>query len=387
MSKKNVLIVNCGRNGLGIIRSLGQIGCYNLIAIDHKKVPAFYSKYVNTTFVLPDRVKYEKDFIDKLIDIGKEYEDKVSLIPTNDEYVDIFIRNIKKLERYYDIVCFESSELLENTVDKEKVYRLLLDTSISLPRHFFIDKKEDIVFPVIIKPSNKQDVRLIGKEKLFRIKICTNLTELESAVSQLNSIKSRYVIQEIIEGEDNQLYTCGIVADKGVLKACFTGRKLRQFPPKTGEASYAESIEDDRLIELAKVIASKTNFTGISQIEFKYANGRYFFIEMNPRSWSWNSLSTYCGVNLPLIALSGSEMNEIVLNSRNGKWIFAYEDFLHNVILNRNVSLFRFIKDCSKSNTHAYFHKKDLAPFFRFYIFGSINLIKHFIKMLINKNR
>jgi len=171
-----------------------------------------------------------------------------------------------------------------------------------------------------------------------------------------------YVIQEHILGDDSNLFACGTFSFQGNLLACFTGRKIRQFPPMTGEGSFAESIESKELVDLSSFIISDLNYTGIANIEFKFFNGNFYFIEMNPRPWSFNGLSTYCGVNLPKIAIDYFSENkmpsEIILNNKSGKWIFAYEDLVHNVLLNKNVSIYKFLKDLFSSNSFAYFLPK-----------------------------
>jgi D-aspartate ligase len=387
VNKSKVLIINCRRNGLGVIRSLKN---HYIIAADHLITPAFYSKYVNEKHILPDRIKNEEGFINGLIKIASKYDDKLFLIPTNDDYLEIFIRNKEILEKYFIFVFESDSLILESCVDKQKVYETLKVTSVTFPKHY---SKLDLVcdtinYPVIIKPGNKSNSNIIGKQGLFRIRVCENSIELKEAVEILENLSSNYVIQELIKGDDSQLYACGVFSYRGDLKACFTGRKLRQFPPSTGEGSYCESVESPELIKLSNEIVKKLNYTGIANIEFKYKDGMFYFIEMNPRSWSFNSISSYCGVNLPEIALDyfkGVDQKNIITNSRKGTWIFLYEDFLHNVIINQNVNLFKFLKQSFKANVHAYYDLKDLRPVIRFYFFDFWNLFKNFTKLLYLK--
>ena len=105
---KKVVVVNCGRNGLGLIRSLGEKKVYDIIAVDHTKTPALFSKYVKEFFVLTDRIKNENQFIAELINSAGCTEGKPFLIPTNDEYVEIFINHMKELEKHFNLICFNS---------------------------------------------------------------------------------------------------------------------------------------------------------------------------------------------------------------------------------------------------------------------------------------
>ena len=68
-----------------MIRSLGKNGI-PVIAMDTFKnigTRSKFAKYVKC----PDPVENEKEFIDFLIDIGKEFKEKPVIIPTNDIWV------------------------------------------------------------------------------------------------------------------------------------------------------------------------------------------------------------------------------------------------------------------------------------------------------------
>ncbi len=389
-----VLVISCLRNGLGIIRSLGEKNNY-IIGVDHySNSPGLHSKYLNEKHIIPDPKKDELKFIEDLIAIAKKHTSKIYIIPTGNEYIYTFIKHKNILEEYYIPLFLTDMNLLDNCSEKTKYEKLLANTIVNLPRHYNVTLSSiadlSINYPVIIKPT-KLNNNVNGKMvHVFKNKTCYNNSELIEAIEILNNAEIDYVVQEIIPGDDSNLYTCGISAINGQLLACFTGRKLRQFPPKTGEASFAESVVDEELIEYAKLISKITQFTGISQIEFKKYNSKYYFIEMNPRTYSWNSLATFCGVNLPNIIIeqyhSTTEV-KLKTNDRYGTWIFAYEDFLHNVILNKNISLFQFLKDVFSANKHAYFLLKDPKPALYFYLIDFNNKIKHYIKNIFKSNK
>ena len=85
------------------------------------------------------------------------------------------------------------------------------------------------------------------------------------------------------------------------MKSVFTGRKLRQRPPRFGECRVGESVYVEDIINDGEKLLSGLGFFGISQVEFKYdaRDGKYKLMEVNPRSWSWISLPIAMGINIP----------------------------------------------------------------------------------------
>jgi predicted ATP-grasp superfamily ATP-dependent carboligase len=112
-------------------------------------------------------------------------------------------------------------------------------------------------------------------------------------------------VSEVIPGGDDTLWTLGSYRDAaGIPRASFTGRKLRQWPPRFGTARAAEAWWDPGLAARGHALLDEIGFHGISQVEVKRdpRDGRDYLIEVNPRSWLWISLATEVGVNLPLAA-------------------------------------------------------------------------------------
>jgi len=381
--KRKVLIIDCGRNGLGLIRSLSIEDNY-IIGVDLSKTPGLYSKHLKKKYIVTNPKTDVKQFVKDLCAIGAEYNEKIYLFPTKNTYIELFNEYIDEFGQYFIPTFLTDFELYEQCSNKMRYEELFKNSHIMLPKQFKDLKSiKQEHYPLIIKPEKL--VKNSSGNIVFKIRFCNNIEELTNSINDLVGVN--YVIQEVIPGGDDSLYTCGVVAINGVMKACFTGKKVRQFPPLIGEASYAKSITDQTLVNLANEICRKTKFTGIAQIEFKRFNGNYYFIEMNPRAFSWNSLATYCGVNLPQIFLNslnteGDVLNsKVILNKREGTWILFYEDFLHNYFLNKNIGLFKLIKQCCVSNVHSYFCLNDIKPSIFYYFFDGLNLLKHAIKL------
>jgi predicted ATP-grasp superfamily ATP-dependent carboligase len=174
-----------------------------------------------------------------------------------------------------------------------------------------------------------------------------------------------FVIQSFIPGGDDQLYTAGVFSYKGEVISSFSGRKLRQFPPTIGEASYAELVDVKPIIEYAERYIKKTGFTGMAQIEFKKYEDDYYLMEINPRSWSWHSIGLAAGVNLPWSAVNMAHTGKKIQYKQTvfkGTWIYTLEDFISHVLHNRNITIFKHLKDSLTADAHAIFHPRDILP-------------------------
>jgi D-aspartate ligase len=366
-----IAVIDCNRNGLAAIRSLGAYGA-QIIAIDHHKRRAGqYSKYVKERHLITKPNQNEAGFVQDLIDISKncKSEDPIYLLPVNDEYVRTLAANWERLSAHY-IPLFETDvEQLDTITNKVNFSAFAKKIGIPQPERYTLEEVENssVTYPIIFKPDERRSLENI-RSKVFKVKLCHNDVEGKEFVAYLRTEGIEVIIQQFIPGGDDELYTGGVVALEGKLLGCFTGKKVRQYPPMAGQASWATSLESKKLVEYSNRIVSELGFSGLSQIEFKHWDGELYVIEMNPRAWSWHGLAKPSGVDLPAILID-SVINkppaEIVVNSKNGiYWHFFLEDFFHNVFYNRNISFLECLRSIGRASSHAFYDSTDLVPWF-----------------------
>jgi len=154
-------------------------------------------------------------------------------------------------------------------------------------------------YPAILKGrSGKTFNTAVGRQVL----VVRTPAEAEEAYKQTAQYDP--MLQEIIPGEDNRLYTVGsYVSADGSILGLFVGRKLRQHPRSFGTCRAAESLLLPDLAQETIKLLHAFDFHGVSQVEFKKdaRDGQYKLIEINARYWMWHSLATACGVNLPYL--------------------------------------------------------------------------------------
>lgn len=371
-----VFIIHARRTGYGVIRSI-KSETKNIFIADTYKTSIFYSKYIREGFIVSDITKVtEEQFIAEMISLAEKmnYKESKPLVFTGkDDYLLFFSKNYNVLKKYF-ILSFDSNyENLKNSLSKKRLVVFAKKANVRVPEtidnSMSIDEiMERISFPMIVKPSikNRPDIDVV--KEAFRLKVCNNDFELKSALKKLNKIEVPFVVQELIPGDDNELYTLGVFCFKGAIKAWSMSKKIRQFPPNTGECSFGKTINDSSLLKPSIRLMSEIGFTGIAQIEYKKYNGEYYLIEINPRVWSWHQINQKVGINLVKIAADHLVLNkvydEVISPSTSEKyWMFLMMDFLHNIKLNKNISRIRLLKDFLKSDVKAFFDLKDLRPF------------------------
>lgn len=368
--KPRVAIIDCNRNGVASIRSIGRAGA-EIIAVDHlKRRSGRYSKYAHWKHIICKPNEDEQRFIDDLMSIGQRYQQgnqKVYLLPVNDEYVRTLAAHWNTLQAHF-IALFETdSKQLDHITNKVNFSAHCGSIGIPQPAKY---SPKDILedrasYPIIFKPDERRSLENISI-KIFKVKLCRNKQEATEFLNYLDEMGIEVIIQQFIPGGDDELYTGGVVAWNGKLLGCFTGKKVRQFPPMAGQASLAVALESDKLVAYSERIVKSLGFTGIAQIEFKHHNGELYVIEMNPRSWSWHSLAQAAGVDLPKILLEAAQgvvPNQVLRNQRNGiYWHYFIEDLIYNVILNRNISLGALIRSARTAASHGFYDPKDLGP-------------------------
>lgn len=367
------LVIHARRTGYGVVRTLFDLNFKILIA-DEIETPIYHSNKIFKSYILPPIISTESDlYLKRLLDIGKEnYTDYPIVVFTGkDDYLLFFAEHYPELKQYF-IFSFESDyQKLKNVLGKKSLYELALKANVLSPTTITDEDDkasfEDLIYPVVVKPDFKNTPDQNIAEKIFRIRKCFDLNQLLEAISVLDEVQMGYVIQEFIPGSDDKLYTLGIYAYKGDLLAYSMAKKIRQFPIETGECSFGVTINDDSLIEPTKRLIKNSNISGICQIEFKKHEDKFYLIEINPRVWSWHELHKMVGVDLVRICINKiffkKDFTLIVPNTNTNKsWHFSSMDLLHNVLLNKKISLYQWLVALFKADIHAFYTKDDLKP-------------------------
>tara|TARA_R110001599_G_scaffold349046_3_gene576851 strand:- start:5303 stop:6466 length:1164 start_codon:yes stop_codon:yes gene_type:complete len=289
------IILAAGPNGLGAVRSLYK-----------ENVPVDIIVASQLESVLNSRLPIRKTCLKNGLDndellallLSQKDESKV-LIPTSDWFVNFLVRNKAVLEENYRFVL-PAGDLSSHFIDKKvevelvKNFTVLPKTIIELPENPE-QLSAKLSLPMIIKPRSNELNRLGCKNIVIQ-----TISELNLFYQQFPQALSFCIAQEVIEGDDENLWVCNCVFDyESNLVNAFTFQRLQLTPPHYGVTCYAKSQSNTEVIEQVKALGKGLNYVGPAMVEFKFdvRDGKYKYIEVNPRLGLCNYFDTSCGKN------------------------------------------------------------------------------------------
>ncbi|WFU43281.1 hypothetical protein QA640_12990 [Bradyrhizobium sp. CB82] len=297
--------------GTVLLRPLGMAGIPAIVASSEGDDPTFASRYCGGRCLLPPRSE-PTALVDALLDAGERLSSRlgrrVPLMYGEDYFLELIYMHRERLqEKFLLLLC--DPDVAIGLLTKDRFDELARARGVPVPRSLDWDILSEIDGPVLAKPRSKCDwhhsmlqARLLGD--------CSKALVFENggaamAQASVASFRDQLVFQEYVRGNDRQLWSFhGVSDEQGKLLASFVGRKLRTFPPLTGESSFIEMIENDELAAFGRRIAEQLPLKGPFKIDFKTdpESGQHFALEVNARFNLWHCLGAANGLNLMEVA-------------------------------------------------------------------------------------
>ena len=318
------------------------------------------------------------DLIDSLISFGKELDQKAVLVPCRDRSVLIISRHRQVLEPYFH-VALPQPEVVEMMMDKLRFYNYALKENLPIPKFSLIYSKEDaekvaqgLTFPCILKPPMKSPA-WEGSTRYKAYKIF-NADEFLQTYSQCSKWTEILMAQEWITGSDANNYSCNCYFNaKSEPVVTFVARKLRQWPPETGNTSLGQECRNDVVLNESIRLFKKVGFRGLGYLEMKRdeRTGKYWIIEPNiGRPTGRSPLAEACGVELLYTMYCdkvGWPLPEKIKQKYIGiKWIYLREDLQSAFIywLRGDLTIRDWWRSLRGRKTYAVLSWSDPLPFF-----------------------
>ena len=368
-----VVLQSSFANGLGIIHGLGRAGVPVLALDRNPRALGFDSRYA-AGMLCPDPVADAEAFLTFLESLAESLPQRAVVFPTHDEYIWVVSRNVERLTGGF-IVPFSGWETMVRLADKEEQMRAAQRAGVDTPRTAFVHTREDLTahaeeiarigFPCIFKPVESLAFKQRFQRPVLEIASADELAAVYERVADCGTL----MLQEIVPGEDDELWTLGSYVDAASRPlGVFTGRKLRQHPRRFGTARFAESVWVPELVDAGLRLLQELRYYGVSQVEFKRdpRDGAYKLMEVNARHWLWHSLATACGVNLSLVAYKDSigEPFEAPRQVEGRKWMLATKDLPDTLreTLRRESSPLAWARSLRGTTTDGVYSLRDPLP-------------------------
>ncbi len=365
MQVEAIIIGDNHYNALGVIRSLG---CHNidiqLILFESEENFVQYSKFVKKYTI----IKQETQLLKKTI-FNQLNQDKINVIFPLSDFAAIVCDEISKEDCYRNCIIPNANGSCKVYQNKEIINKIAETCNITVPKSDILKLKDNNelkwnIFPAIIKPllsieGHKSDIAIVNEANEFKT-VIQGFKDKGYAEVQ---------IQEYINGTDEcMLEVMGYVGKNGQVNFSKIIKKIREYPIKNGSTSFAEFVDSWNGIDKHSIVQllAKTNYYGIFDIEFKYANGTTYFIEINFRNGAPSHALSKQGYNIPYRWLCDAASLNINSSVKMDNRFFMVETRDVVNMLKRDVSLKIWIKDFFRAKLLIW-DASDLVPTFKMY--------------------
>lgn len=181
-------------------------------------------------------------------------------------------------------------------------------------------------------------------------------------------------VQEIVAGPPtNHYFIDGYLDAKSRLLAIFARRRLRMWPLAFGNSTVCVSVPISEVADMKATIVNylaSIGFRGIFSAEFKRDSHDHIgkLLEVNARSWWYNTFPSACGVNIVLAAYLdavGSEFNNSE-GYETGKYMVYFTDDLKSsfaMFVQNQLSLREWASPLAAVRDWVIFAEDDPNPF------------------------
>lgn len=326
--------------GLSTIRCLGINGVHT-VAVDYSTKDAYGadSKYTSERLISPHYKEDTAAFIRFLKDYARKQSVPPVLIPCHDSYLEVIDEHLVELREHY-LIPQNIPGIYSDMMNKEVLQRLSLENGVSVPETVRVDEErffekidQTIKFPCIVKPTDSPSFVAKFRRKLFKVH---NRTELEEALAKAKEANLEVIVQRIIPGFDDHMYTFDAYLNQdSKVTHWVTCQKFRQYPINFGASVYTGQKYVQELFDIGAPFLEKMKWKGFAEIEFKKDSqtGKFYLIEVNCRITNLNNLLYKVGVNIPWITyqeLTGGSLvpPKAVKENTNRVFWYGYEDML-----------------------------------------------------------
>jgi D-aspartate ligase len=364
-----VLGGDCG--SLGVVRSLGRHGIPICFVTDNSNPIAKFSRYTSRSLSWPGA--QHKNAVPDLLELADRHGMRGwVLFPAADAEVQLVAQNHAELSKVFRLVT-PPWDVARWALDKTLTYQHAAALGIDHPKTYQPrDRREvetlDCRFPLILKPAVKESRNIFTLAKAWRVDdraaLLARYDEAAAAVGH-----DHIVIQELIPGGGSAQFSYAGVWDRGAPVASLVARRTRQYPTDFGRTStFVETIQNEHVEAAASQFLNSLGYTGIAEIEFKFdaRDRRYKILDVNARSWTWNSLGALAGVDFPYILwrmAMGEKVNRVRADA-DARWMYLSRDILAAIsgMLAGTLSPADYLRSYRRPIAFATFAKDDFLP-------------------------
>src|SRR5690348_17121190 len=238
----------------GIARSVGRHGVPVYALNDRLRDPLRYSSYCRDCFIFSDdpsqprayagdSVANEEVLRGQMLEWGAGFRQKPVLFATSDWFARFLSNQQERLAQKF-LFHWVPPELFTTIVDKGRMVEFCRRAGVKVPRTHITRPEDDMaqvardfVYPCLVKPIHRYTAGF--PVETAKVLIAQTAQEAQAFFAKYPQLKGATLMQELIEGGDDQVFQCtALVNQAGEIAAHSTVRKLRQYPPGFGSMCY-----------------------------------------------------------------------------------------------------------------------------------------------------
>ena len=207
------------------------------------------------------------------------------------------------------IIPVPEPDVLKFGIDKGLLLERCAKAGLAVPKSMTPACADDLDkwrggFPCVVKPRASRGARGVSYP--------ASPEELAETWSRTVADHGACLVQQLIPGGAETVYTIGTLWNRGELVLSTLHRKLATNPPSGGVAVAGETMVDDRILKAGlDVFRASGPWHGLAAVEVKIPEpgAPAYLLEINPRMWGFGYLMTLAGLNVParLVAMLNGE--------------------------------------------------------------------------------
>lgn len=296
----NVLVTGAeSAKALIATRAIGAGGHRVVTAGVGRFAPAFFSRYAAAHYVYPDPEEDPAGFLAVLRTIVAEEGIDV-LIPTHSRETPVVLAFQDTLDACVPFVDYATFQRVNH---KYRLYELARSLGLRVPQTWRFEtvaeleaRADEIPLPAVVKQPDAS-----GNAGLAYVSTRQALRSVYAArLAGVDETDKKPLVQAYVPGDG---YGTSVLYDRGVLKALFTHRRLREYPASGGPSTLRVGVDQPAMAAVARRLMDHLGWHGIAMLEFKLdrRSGEAVLLEVNPRFWGSMYTPIVCGVNFPLL--------------------------------------------------------------------------------------
>lgn len=289
-------------SALACVRSLGSSGIHTIAVASETPTSAFYSRYCDERYEVPDPDENLLGYRDALIDLAKR-PDVRTVVPVREADAFVLSRYRESFEEHVSLVV-PPFETLRTVHDRLALAEAAAEAGVPYPETRLLSTVDDWSGDRIVKSRfnvlSQAYVDSLGPSETIEVDSIEHVRSGD--VPDADALAARMghdpIAQEYVRGEE---YMVGALYDHGEAVATIQHDQIRGMSHTGSGGVYRESIDDPDLEAASLDLLDHLEWHGLACLEYirDERTGEFKLAEINPRMWQSVAANVKMGVDFP----------------------------------------------------------------------------------------